>query len=322
MIHDEEFDLAWAEGPPGWVQAVGPMMELWGNPVFQRRYLLWRLKPAFGVRASFLTGLVASLILNIFFMLVTDKESALLYGFGVSFAAPAIIVMAFMSTRLYASCLVGTPLELRRELSTGMLGTILTTPISDSKIFVAECVSGMMRGLGAVEEVLAILAGLLIPYVLLHISQLWGLARGVGIEIFWWLVLLVMVLMIVGLLNIMTTFAAGLYAILLPVVATMGAVVIHVWGLFLGSLYLAWEILIVLANDTRALEHANLLVVLLAIALYEIAVLTMLTMLTAHAGVLAFAVARRPGYFEPERANAAGLLLRERDTGVRFGQEI
>ena len=75
-------------------------------------------------------------------------------------------------------------------------------------------------------------------------------------------------------------------------------------------------------NNFGAMEEANPLIVLLAIALYEIAVLTLLTMLTAHAGVLAFAVARRPGYFEPERANAAGLLLRERDTGVRFGQEI
>ncbi len=321
MIYDEEFDLTWADSPPGWVELIGPIHELWGNPVFQRRYVIWRLKPAFGVRNSFFIGFAASLVINLLFRFVTDEEQALGLGFLVTVIVPAIVVLAFSGTRFFASCLIGTPMELRRELYSGMLGALLATPLSDAKIFLSECIAGIMRGLGAMEEVGAMIIGLLIPFIIVMWPQLWGIAGAGGIMTVWWAVFLIMVLCIPVVLNVMTTFAAGMYAILFPVSLAIPATVAHIWLLFMVPLAGAGWILGLLVK-IESLSDLDPLIALLSIVTFELIVLTAMTALTAHLGVLAFARARRPGYYEPERATAARFLVRDRGSDVRFGDRI
>lgn len=320
MIHDERFDLTWADPPPPWMENFAVLLEWWGSPIFQRRYVIWRLQPAFGVLQSFLIGIGISLVLNIIILTAVEKESWLELGFAVSIALPAFIALAFMSVRFFMSCLIGTPLELRRELFSGMLGAVLATPQDDRKVFIAECMSGLMRGLGAMEEIASMLAGLIIPYIVLMSPQLLVLARDYGITVFWWLVLFVIVLLIMATMTFLSAFAAGLYAVLSPLALTIPATLGHVAVTLLASLSVLF--LATVAILSAADIDPDILVVLLIIAFLELGVMVLMTMLTSHWGVMAFARARRPGFYEPERATAAGLLKRDRPGGVTFGQRV
>lgn len=320
MIHDEEFDLVWADPPPRWMESFPLLIDWWGNPIFQRRYVIWRLRPAFGVLQSFLIGIGFSLILNIIIIAAVGGTESLELGFIVSVVLPAVIALGFMSVRFFTSCLIGTPLELRRELFSGMLGAVLATPQGDRKVFIAECMSGLMRGLGALEEVLAMLAGLVIPYLVLMSPRLLPLMAEQGVTIFWWLVLFFLVFIIYLMSIVLITFAAGLYSVIMPIVLTIPATLAHVVLVTLGSLLAL--ILAIGMIFTYAHLEPNDLVLLLLIALLEVGVMALMTTLTVHWGVMAFARARRPGYYEPERCTAAGLLKREGSHSVTFGRSV
>ena len=316
MIHDYEFDLTWADPPPLWVENVGPLMDVWGNPIFQRRYVLWRLAPSLGAFKAFVVGLLFSLVLNAFLLFVTEKEEAAGLGFLVTVAIPGGLAVTFTGVRLFVSCMVATPREFRTELAADMLGPILTTPMSDSKVYFAECLSGLMRGLGAIEEVVALLVGLLLPYLLLMSPVLLPYALDAGIESLWWIVLFGMFLLAIILLLVLSTLAAGLYAIMLPVAATVPVAMFHVLVIWLGTSFVGFWAVGVVSRFVRLLGSEPLVYLLTATTL-EILSLALFTVLTGHLGVLAFARARRPGYYEPERATAAGLFLRERSPETR-----
>jgi len=322
MIHDEEFDLTWSDDPPGWVYYFGPLLEFWGNPIFQRRYVMFRLKPAFGVAKSFWIGFILSTLLNALILKKADKEEALGLGLLLTVVLPVLIAFGFMGMRMFTLCLIGTPMELRRELYSGMLGSVLTTPMSDGKIFIAECISGLMRGLGAMEEILAMIAGLVVPFVIVMHSQLLEMVSGEEIVTVWWVVFGVMVIIIMLQVNVLTTFAAGLYSVLSPVGVTVVSTLVHVWGVLLLCLWIPFLAMGLLVRYD-IVHNPDPLVVLLAAAAFMIIVLMFLTVMTARLGVDAFARARRPGYYEPERATSAGFLRREgRAEETRFGQRI
>jgi len=320
MIHDEEFDLFWADKPPGWVQNFGLMMELWGNPVFQRRYVMWRLYPYFGVKKSFLIGLAASLVINLA-LRIFDPENAMGLGLLITVVVPGIVALSVTGMRFFLSCLVGTPMELRRELYSGMLGAVLASPISDEKIFVSECVSGIMRGLGAFEEILAMIVGLALPFLVVHSPGLWAYVSELGIITVWWIVFAIMVIAIIIILNVMTTFAAGLYSIALPVAAAIPTTLLHVAGIFWLHFGIITMIYMYLSRFELITELPPL-IHLLVNALFLIFTLSAGTILTSHGGTMAFANARRPGYYEPERARSSNFIMRNRPDRVQFGDRI
>jgi hypothetical protein len=320
MIHDWEFDLLWAEPPPQWMEGIGPLMEYWGNPIFQRRYLLNRVTPAFDPLWALSVGFWLSLAINLFLAFCAG-ESALGLGVLVTLVIPGSIALAIMSVRMFTSCLLATPLELKRELHSDALGPILTTPISDSRIFFAEVASGIMRGLGAVEEVLAILIGLTGGYLLGMCWQLWPIVHEAGIVAVWLAVFCIMGLIAAIQLLVLTALAAGLYAIVLPVGVAVAATLVHVVICALISPFLFLFPLDAIAEMSGGLTMDPVLV-LLGFAFLEIVVLAVATTVTGRLGVRAFATARRPGYYEPEMSTAAGLLRLQRDAGIRFGREV
>jgi len=324
MIHDEEFDLLWADKPPGWLENIGLMKEIWGNPVFQRRYVLWRLLPYFGVKKSFMIGLIVSLILNILFI-IADSQNDLSLGLLVTVVAPGIVVVSITGIRFFTSCLIATPMELKNELQNDVLGAVMTSPISDGKIFIAECMAGIMRGLGAFEEIFAMVSGLLLPFLVVHGQKLLEFAGEVGISTLWWIVLGLLIIAIILILNVMAAFAVALYSILLPIGGAVVAALVHVGSiLFLNLAGFDWVLRLLykikFVQDLPPL--VALLLTLLLTAIFLVISLSLFTTLTSHLGVLAFAIARRPGYYEPERANSATFLLRSRPDRIRFGREI
>jgi hypothetical protein len=261
------------------------------------------------------------LSLNLLFRFLAPEDEYVWLGFLTTIILPGLIVFALTGLRLFVTSLVGTPLELRRELYSGALGAILSTPLTDSKIFTAECISGLLRGLGAMEEVLAMLAGLVIPFVLVMFPEVWEYVAEAGVETIYWILLFAMLVTILIQLNVLTTFAAGLYSIKLPVAATVPATLVHVVGFVFGNLIInGWVLMHLL--QYQFMRNLNPLVVYLIICLVWIAALAIATALTARAGVVAFAKARRPGYYEPDGLNAAGLLYQDASSAVRFGQPI
>jgi hypothetical protein len=321
MIHDDEFDLTWADPPPAWVEAFGPLLEFWGNPIFQRRYVMWRLKPMFGPKKSFLIGLGVSFIINLFLLLVAEKELALEIGFWVTVAAPGIVIITVTSIRIFISSLVGTPLEMRRELFSGMLGAVLTTPMSDEKIFFAECISGLMRGFGAMEEVISMLIGLVVPFIVLMSPQLWPYVKAEGPASFWWFVLLLIAIIILIQVLLLASLSAGLMAIQLPVVATVPATLINT-GLWFSVFSLIASWIAVFTMRFEPVRNLDILAIYLGIGTFLIASLTVACAVTGYLGVVAFAKARRPGWYGHERVNAAGLMSREERTRTSFGKSV
>ncbi len=321
MFYDQEFDLTNSDPPPAWVEMIGPMTELWGNPVFQRRYLRWRLYPTFGTKKAFIIGLLSSLAVNIFFRFVTEPSLSIGLGFLVTIVAPIIVISAFMGMRLFTQCVVGTPLELRRELTSGMLGSLLSTPIPDSKIFYAECVAGIMRGLGALEEIVAMMVGLAIPFLIVMSPQMLEYASEVGIAMVWWIVFAVLVGMIYVVTNIMIVFAAGLYSVILPIFATIPATLLHAYAILSANI-LFIGFLISRLTRFEAVRNAEPLMILLPFALVLLIIMVIETRITAYCGLMAFAKARRPGFYEPERTTAAGLLRRYRERVITYGRSV
>ena len=320
MIHDVEFDLLWADKPPGWLENIGLMKEIWGNPVFQRRYVLWRLLPYFGVKKSFMIGLIVSLILNILFR-IADSQNALSLGLLVTVVAPGIVVVSITGIRFFTSCLIATPMELRNELQSDVLGSVLTVPISDGKIFIAECMAGLMRGLGAFEEIFAMVGGLLLPFLVMHSQKLLAYSGEVGISTLWWIFFGLLIISIIIILNVMLAFAVALYSILLPIGAAVVASLLHVGSiLYLNLAGIGWAF--GLLYRIKLIHDLPPLVTLLLTAIFLVISLSLFTTLTSHLGVMAFAIARRPGYYEPERANSATFLLRSRPDRIRFGREV
>jgi len=320
MIHDWEFDLLWAEPPPRWMESIGPLMEYWGNPIFQRRYLLNRVTPAYDPLWAFSVGLCLSLAIN---LLLAFCAGAVALGLGVlvTVAIPGSIALAVMSVRIFVSCLLATPLELKREVHSDALGPILTTPIPDSQIFFAEVASGIMRGLGALEEVLAILIGLAGGYLLVMSLRLWPIVQDAGILGVWLAVFCIMGLIAAIQILVLTALSAGLYAIVVPVGVAVAATLVHVLICALTGPFLVF-FAIVAAEEMFGGFMMDPVLVLLGFGFLQILVLATATTVTGRLGVRAFAMARRPGYYEPEGATAAGLLRLERDTGTRFGREV
>jgi len=322
MIHDEEFDLTWADPPPTWIENVGPLLEFWGNPIFQRRYVLWQMQPTMGIRSAFIVGFGLSLVLNLLFRFLAEDDEYLELGFLTTIVLPGLIVFAVTGIRLFLTSLVGTPLELRLELYSGALGAILSTPLNDARIYYAECISGLLRGLGAMEEVLSMLAGLIVPFIAVMFPELWAYAEAMGIELFWWVVLCLMAIVIIIQLNVLITFAAGLYSMLVPVVATVPATLVHILVFAGATVWIELWCLEKLMGFNFML-NVDLLAIFLLLGVMLIVTIALFTVLTANFGVKVFAKSRRPGYYEPDGLNAAGFLKHDSGTSViRFGDSV
>ena len=325
MFHDEQYDLIWADPPPKWVAGSSLLLELWNNPIFQRRFVLRRLVPFFGPRKAFFIGLGLSLVLNLIMLKGVPGNEAVLAGLGVSVGFPAMLMLAQTSIRVFATCLVATPVEFRSELGANLLGPILATPLSDSKLFYAECLSGLFRSLGAIEELVAMLGGLALSWLIVMGPGLYSIAAETGKITLWYVFLIVVGLAAVGVVlmlpAILGSLAAGLYSVNFPLIATTATTFVHVSLIFLGSNTLGFW-LGGLAVGMGSGRSGGMILFFVIVWLVHVAVMGTFIYITGRLGVLALARARRPGYYEPERSTAAGLFLREEQKNWHMGKQI
>jgi hypothetical protein len=325
MFHDESLDLTWADPPPKWVTSFGVLHDLWQNPIFQRRYVLRRLTPFFGLTRSFIIGAVLSVLLNIIMLKAGEGKEALESGFYLSVAVPAGLILVTVGARMFINCLVATPVEFRSELGANLLGPVLATPLSDSKIYHAECFAGLFRSLGAVEETGSMLAGLILGWIVIGSPVLIGLASQTGkIAIVYVLLILIGILalaIVLALPAIMASLAAGLYSIVTPLPATAAVTFAHVSLVWILSAWLGlW--LAELATKGRLFAISEIAFFLVTAWVIHVAVMISVSYITARLGVMALARARRPGYYEPERSTAAGLFLKEERQSWHMGKPI
>ena len=323
MIHDEEMDLLWADEPPGWVRNFGVLIDLWGNPVFQRRYVLWRLKPTLGPRRAFMVVFIFSLGLNLLFKFMADEDDAIWVSLFFSVVAPGSLVLAITSIRLFVATMITTPNELRNEISGDALGPILSTPIPDNKIFLAECFSGFMRGLGAVEELAAIVLGLIAPWTFVFWSKIISEISANGIHIFLIPAFAVMAIILLVLLLVLGCLAAGMFAVYMPTVATLPMTVFYVAAVWFGAVLFSSFVTSVTAKVIHLASFKDeFWLAALGFATLLILTVSVMTSLTGYMGIISFAKARRPGYFEDEYINAAGLMSRESGYRDRYGMRL
>lgn len=320
MIHDSEMDLSWAEPPPVWVQWIGPLSAIWGNPVFQRRYLLRKMSPSLGTRRAFIAGVVLSSALNVFLRIIAGDD-ALWLGFSLTILIPGFIFSSIGFVRIFSSSMIHTPNELRFEISSGTSGTLLTTPLTDSEIFFAECISGIMRALGAFEESVSLITGLAIPFLLVMSDHLLPAAREMGIILFWWIIVAIMILIITGLLHLLGAYSSGNYAVRMPLVWSAPVAILHAYGGWVFWSILFFAGLIPLAGWLAQFNSAGTLLFFLICTVYQLFLVSFLTTLMAYHGVNAFSRARRPGFYEPEHASAAGLEARSAEKHS-FGKSV
>lgn len=317
MIHDYEFDLLWAEDPPEWVRFIGPLMEYWGNPVFQRRYMMWRLHPAMGSLKAFLAGVGCSVFINLLLFFL-DRDNAVEWGFYFTILGPGGLTLSITGVRLFSSCMISTPNELRAELASDSLGSLLTAPISDRKIFIAECLSGVMRSLGAIEENASLVAGLVLPYLAILSPILYPRAKELGIELVWWVVLGIMVIIWLVLILLYGAFSSGLFAVYMPIAMSIPISLIWVVALWALPSLLSVYGIIYLWRNFEIVGSGPLILGLLFMSM-QIVLISVLTTYTSQLGVKAFAKARRPGFYEWDGMSASGLMvMEERESSYRW----
>jgi len=319
MIHDYELDLTWADDPPKWAENIGPLMEYWSNPIFQRRYVLGKMAPTLGPKKAFFAGIVCSLFLNLL-LFYSDRENAVAYGLVITIIVPGASVLLMTAIRLFSSCMIATPNELRGEFASDSLGALLTTPISDRRIFIAECLSGVMRGLGAIEEIIALIFGLAVPYLLVMGPLLAPGAKELGIHLLWWIFFGIMVLLILVLFLLFGAYSSGYYAVLMPLTMSVPIAIAHVLlSVFFMNMILFFGIYVLMMYIE--IEKYDPLMWSLILAGFEVFIISILMTFTVILGTHAFARARRPGYYEPYGCTAAEML--ERTESLRqFGRRI
>ena len=165
MDRSEEYGLRKSKPLPRWMGRIRLLRNLWSNPVLQRSYLRSRvggtLKPGLAFKAAFVFSLAA----NFLALLNDDPIASLEAGLLSSLAIPMGAVLLITFARMFIICLVAVPLEIAREFRHGDTNPIFTTPISTRDICYGVCLGSFFRGLEVVGSLLALLGGLVIPFV-------------------------------------------------------------------------------------------------------------------------------------------------------------
>jgi hypothetical protein len=296
-----DYDIADPPEPPGWLQLFPPLQNQWMNPVSQRLFPRVRKGPLPASLVTLLIGLAISLTVNIVLRREEFGESRWYAGAVVTVAIPisAAIFIAFI--RITLASLVGNVVFIRRLFERGTVAQWLTVPLSDTDLFNGIRFRSVISGLRSIEHIYALAIGVIVPFVLLNgflpsedfISD-FGILYGY-ILILWALAgPLVYLYLLAG--------AAALYSINLPVAIAATASVAHTAFAFL----FAWLIrLVAVSSILPDMDVGNPMRIILE--LLTIAILYGLAVLTSRIGVMVFARYRRPGFYEPEWASAAGM---------------
>ena len=307
MLFNEIYGIT-NEIPLPWWIARNPLLEwLVFNPIFQLHMKKKHKRPVVDGLRGFIAGVVYFVAIFLFFRNSNDDPEVGSRYFIALFILPTLVLIGAGFVRSMLVCLVTAPMDMRREIESYRMHSILPTPISDAGIYFSNAYQVLMRAMASNVGTLTFLLTLVIPSMIVISANGWSIY-----EFFYYdfgesgtiPVQMIFLFFFCTLFLYLTCLAGTMYAINLPAFAATVATVAHVGGtlLFMVLLSLIARMTVLTGVDlffstwqAMLLESFNLLLLIL------------ITWLTGRLGVMTFARYRRPGFFEPEYAGASGL---------------
>jgi len=303
---------------PWWVKLTPFLAGLWADPVFRRNYARTRVKNVVKPLPAFIFGFVISLIIVIATVQLSSgifKEEALMIALIAGVFVPVGLLTAITYLRMFITCLTTTSIELRRDKDDGSLNLVFTTPKTDAAIYYAECLPSFMKGLEVINALLALLAGNLIPFVIMGLlwvikfSGEYQVGEGEIFMVIFWVIFVAFVILS-GLILMMLLFslASGLYALTMPAFGSIFATLAHYGVVNWMSWMITGFLISLLQNYLYAGYSPGFeLVIPVAMVLFKTFLVIVGCIITGRLGINTFAKVRRQGYYEPEHTTAAGL---------------
>jgi len=296
-----DYDIANPPEPPGWLQFIPALQSQWMNPLSQRLSPRIRKGPLPMSLMTLLIGLAISATVNLVLRANQDLFMQWYAGWYVTVVIPVWAALIVVFIRISLGSLVGNIIFVRRLFERGTVAQWLTTPLSDVDLFNGVKYRSVISGMRSIEHVYALAVGVIIPFILLNgflpddpVTGDFVIAHG-SVMVIWMLAGPFVYLHLV-------TGAAMLYSINLPFAIAGTSAVAHTAFAFLFTWLIRLVILSTIMKDVGVDDPMMLILELLSVAiLYGLAVLT------SRIGIMVFARYRRPGFYEPEWASAAGM---------------
>jgi len=300
-----DYEIVEPKPPPMWVYHLPALKRIWDNPISQQLYKPVRYRFIPPPAVGFLSAFVLSLFLNTVFQSEPFEDAAPIAGLSLSVGVTSALIAFYACVRIVIMSLAMNPLRIRRLVANQTLTSWLSLPLTDTTLFHSLNFPSFMGCLKAYENVLAVYAGLIIPFMLFSFSN--GIVIGaifssaditstLPASYAVWVIFLPLIL------SIHLTLTSGLYSYILRGPNTVVASILHFGACCLLAFLarMAWF---------SSFPTDNLEDIPMVIAGELVAVLIMfgLGWLTGRIGVMVFARFRRPGFYEEEWASAAGL---------------
>ena len=338
MEISSEYGLYNQKPMPWWMGRFASLRRLWFNPVFQRNYQRSRIRKIVAPKTAFIVGLVWSALMNLIVILflltkvIMDKEVAET-TYLIILSAPVNIIIFIIYVRMFIVCLISTPIEFKKDIISKNQSPILSIPIKDSELYIAECLPNYIRGLDIIESAIAFGIGVLIsglisaiPLSLLSHAFFTDYLAMAGFELLFIIHGSFDLVFMMYFLSLIT----GLYSIQLPSAAAIFATLIHfvvvsvianilpflmevVTGVPLNLVFI-WQLLFDSGFYSNTLVRFGIgssggLLLLQAILTFASIVIKSLVIglfayITLIIGQSEFSKLRRAGFYEPELTTA------------------
>lgn len=315
------------------------LRRLWFNPVFQRNYKLSRVKNLIEPKPAFIVGLILSVAINIFIVILSARtlhawSDLFSFSYLFSVGGPIIAIYFVIYFRMFVTCLISTPTEIKKDIGSDNLSPVMSTPMSDAELYYAVSLPNYVKGLETIASYMSLAAGLLIPCIVVGIFTLF--ISEISFPVFAEVALIIVAsgALLVGCLVSMMflmSLASGTFAITLPTFAAilatlvfyvMAAGIVNIIPNFLsvvlggianyGVIVPFW--LTTPFNTGDFLDDNSSSKMRLATITYlfgslvaKILLTWIFCIVTSAMGKSALSKMRRAGYYEPEYCNAAGL---------------
>jgi hypothetical protein len=291
---------------PGWTKYIPMLYLMFWNPVFQRRIMRSRIIPAIRPGHTFWTGVIISVLSFPWGYPALANSSRILYYIIMGVV---VVLIAIIAVRLFWVSAVVTITRMKDLLTEDQKDPVLTTPLSDRAIFFGECVGNVMKGHLVFEAAVSFALGLAVPYVTIILFLALFLTMffifigfpaliailTLTVPIAWMIFMSIMILLLLA-------FSAGYYAIISDFSVAILMTILHT-ALFtaIGSMFLFLPFYL---GNITLMEPNQMLLGFGAGTLFQVCWMLISVYGTGWAGLRAFSMHRRPGYYEADKITA------------------
>lgn len=307
MLFNDIYGISREVPLPWWIER-NPLLDwLVYNPIFQLHMKKKYKPPVVNGLKGFIAGILYFIAIFWVFRMKNDDPEVGSRYFLALFLLPVLVLAVAGFVRTMLLCLIAAPRDMRREIESYRMHSVLSTPISDSDIFFSNAYQVLLRSMAANIGTLVFLIILVVPSMIVVTVNGWSLLEFFSIELgVSGTIPIRMVLLFFGctLYIYITCLAGTMYAIHFPAFSATVATVSHI------ALALFFTLLVTVVAGSAILPNANHLLFTwdtVWVEGFNAILLLLITWLTGRLGVMTFARYRRPGFFEPEFASASGL---------------